>query len=319
MIPTTHPPARNPNLSTRQLRAFVALAELSSFTRAAAACHLSQPAFSALIQTLEAELNTRLFDRDTRSVQLTAEGRLFETPARQLLGDFSAVVGELSDHVERRKGRVHVAALPSLAAGWLPAIFAEFRQRWPGIELNLSDLLSDPCVELVRSGKADFALASTGSHAGLVTQLLCTDRFHLVCRTDHPLAAEKVLTLKKLAAYPFIHMSRNSSVRQALDAALHPLQTQTVLEVDQLATVTGMVEAGIGISVVPALTLFHFERKNLLTRPLATAGLSRMIYAVRRQEGSLSVAAQALHDLIMERMKAWGSQPKRRNPGKTTA
>jgi LysR family transcriptional regulator, carnitine catabolism transcriptional activator len=313
-------PARSPNLSTRQLRAFLALVELSSFTRAAAACHLSQPAFSALIQTLEAELNTRLFDRDTRSVQLTAEGRLFEAPARQLLGDFSAAVGELSDHVERRKGRVHVAALPSLAAGWLPSIFAEFRLAWPGIDLNLSDLLSDACIELVRSGKADFALASTGAtHAGLTTRLLCTDRFHLVCRTDHPLAAEKVLTLKKLAAFPFIHMSRNSSVRQALDAALHPLQTHTVLEVDQLATVTGMVEAGIGISVVPALTLFHFERKNLLTRPLATPGLSRKIYAVRRQEGSLSVAAQALHDLVMERMKAWQpglQQLKRRKPGK---
>ena len=298
------PPARSPNLSTRQLRAFLALAEERSFTRAAAACHLSQPAFSALIRTLEDELNTRLFDRDTRSVQLSAEGRLFETSARQLMGDFSVAVNDLGDHVERRKGRVHVAALPSLAAGWLPAIFAEFKKTWPGIALNLSDLLSDPCIDLVRSGKADFALASTGAnHAGLSAQLLCTDKFYLVCRKDHPLATEKVLTLKKLAPYPFIHMSRNSSVRQALDAALHPLQTNTVLEVDQLATVTGMVDAGLGISVVPALTLFHFERKSLVTRPLAIANLTRKIYVVRRQEGSLSVAAQALHDLIVLRMK----------------
>ena len=297
------PLTRNPNLSTRQLRAFLALADECSFTRAAAACHLSQPAFSALIRTLEDELHTRLFDRDTRSVQLSAEGRLFEPSARQLMGDFSIAVNDLGDHVERRKGRVHVAALPSLAAGWLPAIFAEFKKTWPGISLNLSDLLSDPCIDLVRSGKADFALASTGAgHAGLGTALLCTDRFYLVCRKDHPLATEKVLTLKKLAPYPFIHMSRNSSVRQALDAALHPLQTHTVLEVDQLATVTGMVEAGLGISVVPALTLFHFERKSLVTRPLAVANLTRKIYVVRRQEGSLSVAAQALHDLIVARM-----------------
>lgn len=298
------PPARSPNLSTRQLRAFLALAEQRSFTRAAAACHLSQPAFSALIRTLETELNTRLFDRDTRSVQLSVEGRLFETSARQLLGDFSVAVNDLSDHVERRKGRVHVAALPSLAAGWLPTIFAEFKKAWPGIDLNLSDILSDPCIDLVRSGKADFALASTGaSHAGLSAELLCTDKFYLVCRKDHPLATEKVLTLKKLVPYPFVHMSRNSSVRQALDAALHPLQTNTLLEVEQLATVTGMVEAGLGISVVPAFTLFHFERESLVTRPLAIANLTRKIYMVRRQEGSLSVAAQALHDLIVVRMK----------------
>lgn len=293
-----------PNLSTRQLRAFLALADERSFTKAAAACHLSQPAFSALVRTLEQALGTRLFDRDTRSVQLTPEGRLFEPSARQLLGDFGRVVNDLSDHVERRKGRVHVAALPSLAAGWLPAIFAEFRAAWPGIDLNLSDLLSDPCIDLVRSSQADFALASTGaSHTGLSSQLLCTDKFYLVCRKDHPLAAEKALTLKKLVPYPFIHMSRNSSVRQALDAALHPLQTNTLLEVDQLATVTGMVEAGLGISVVPALTLFHFTRDSLVTRPLDLANLTRRIYLVRRQQESLSAAAQALHDLIVLRMK----------------
>ena len=135
---TSRPPTRSPNLSTRQLRAFLALTDERSFTRAAAACHLSQPAFSALIRTLEDELNTRLFDRDTRSVQLSAEGRLFESSARQLMGDFSVAVNDLSDHVERRKGRVHVAALPSLAAGWLPAIFAEFKKSWPGIDLNLT-------------------------------------------------------------------------------------------------------------------------------------------------------------------------------------
>lgn len=294
-----------PQLSTRQLTAFVTLAQQRSFTRAAAACHLSQPAFSALIRGLEDSLQTRLFDRDTRSVQLTAEGRLFEPSARQLLGDFQAAVNDLSDHVQRRKGRVHVAALPSLAAGWLPAVFGEFRATWPGIELGLSDILSDGCIDLVRSGRADFALASAGTGmAGLHTRLLCADRFWLVCRKDHALAGEKKPTLKALARHPFIHLSRNSSVRQALDAALHPHKAHTVLEVDQLATVMGMVEAGLGISVIPALTLFHFERDTLVRRPLATPGLTRRIYLVRRADASLSVAAQTLHDLIVQRMKA---------------
>jgi LysR family transcriptional regulator, carnitine catabolism transcriptional activator len=293
-----------PHLSTRQLAAFVALADQRSFTRAAAACHLSQPAFSALIRGLEDSVAVRLFDRDTRSVQLTAEGRLFEPAARQLLGDFQRAVGDLQGHVQKLKGRVHVAALPSLAAGWLPGIFGEFRAQWPGIELGLSDQLSDPCIELVRSGQADFALASAGTGmAGLATQLLCTDRFWLVCRRDHPLAKATKLTLRALAKEPFIHLSRNSSVRQALDAALHPAKANTVLEVDQLATVMGMVEAGLGISVIPALTLFHFERDSLVRRPLAAPGLGRRIYLVRPAGRSLSVAAQALQDLVVERMK----------------
>lgn len=295
-----------PDLSTRQLRAFLALAEQRSFTRAAQQVHLSQPAFSALIRALEASLDARLFDRSTRSVELTAEGRLFEASARQLLGDFGAAVGHLRDHLQLRTGRVCLAALPSLAAGWLPAILAEYKAQWPGVELNLHDSLSDDCLDLLRGGVVEFALASTGANsAGLQTEVLCSDGFHLVCRKDHPLAKRKAvdLKLKDLAPYPFVHLARNSSVRQRLDAALHPMQLKTVLEVEHLATVAGMVEAGLGISVVPALTLFHFQHPALVTRTLKLAGLKRRIYVVQREGESLSVAAQALRQLIMKRLK----------------
>lgn len=294
-----------PDLSTRALRAFLALVELRNFTRAAQATHLSQPAFSALIRSLEDAVGTRLFDRNTRSVQLTPEGRLFEPSARQLLADATRALADLADHVERRKGRVHVAALPSLAAGWLPALFAEYRAAWPGVTIALSDLLSDACIDLVRGGQADFALAAAGLRgsdaAELHTRVLGSERFHLVCRADHPLATAPRLTLRQLAPWPFIHMTRNSSVRQALEAALHPLQMNTVLEVEQLATVMGMVEAGLGISVVPTLTLYQFRRDTIVTRALPLPALRRRMLLVRRREGSLSAAAQALHDLVVER------------------
>lgn len=294
-----------PDLSTRALRAFLALVELRNFTRAAQATHLSQPAFSALIRSLEDAVGTRLFDRNTRSVQLTPEGRLFEPSARQLLADASRALADLADHVERRKGRVHVAALPSLAAGWLPALFAEYRAAWPGVTIALSDLLSDACIDLVRGGQADFALAAAGLRgsdaAELHTRVLGSERFHLVCRADHPLATAPRLTLRQLAPWPFIHMTRNSSVRQALEAALHPLQMNTVLEVEQLATVMGMVEAGLGISVVPTLTLYQFRRDTIVTRALPLPALRRRMLLVRRREGSLSAAAQALHYLVVER------------------
>ena len=294
------------DLSTRQLRAFAALADQRNFTRAAQRCHLSQPAFSALIRTLEETVGARLFDRDTRSVQLTPEGQQFEGSARRLLDDMQGLIGDLSDRVERRKGRVSVAALPSLAAGWLPDILAEFMRTWPGIAVELHDALSDACIAHVRNHTADFALsaseARSASAADLRSTRLCSDRFHLVCRADHPLASVGRLLPKQLAPYPFIQMTRNSSVRQALDAALHPLRLNTLFEVEHLATVTGLIEAGVGISVVPTLTLFQFQRKSLVTRPLSARGLSRTIHLVRRREGSLSVAAQTLHDLIIERM-----------------
>src|SRR5574341_1000429 len=154
-----------PNLSTRQLRAFVALAEARNFTRAAARCHLSQPAFSALIRSLESALGARLFDRTTRTVELTAEGSLFLDGAMRLLHDVQATVADLGDHVARRRGRVSLAALPALAAGWLPQVLAQFHARHPHIELDVADALSEECVERVRAGRADFALAAVRASA----------------------------------------------------------------------------------------------------------------------------------------------------------
>lgn len=296
-----------PDLSTRQLRAFVALSEQRNFTRAAQQMHLSQPAFSALIRALESLLETRLFERSTRAVALTAEGRLFEASARQLLGDFGLALGHLRDHLQLRTGRVSLAALPSLAAGWLPEILAEYKAQWTGVELQLHDTLSDNCLDLLRGGVVDFALASTGAHsAGLQTRVLCADDFHLVCRRDHPLARQRGagLGLKDLAPYPFVHLARNSSVRQRLEAALHPMQLHSVLEVEHLATVAGMVQAGLGVSVVPALTLFHFQHPDLVTRALKVRGLKRRIYLVQREGESLSVAAQALKALVVQRLQA---------------
>src|SRR3546814_16655578 len=107
------------NLSPRQLRAFGALAQERHFTKAAQRCHTTQPAFSALIKALEDAAGTRLFDRTTRRVELTPEGRLFNESALRLLNDLDGVMQDIQAHVAKRKGRVAVAALPSLEAGWL--------------------------------------------------------------------------------------------------------------------------------------------------------------------------------------------------------
>lgn len=290
------------NVSTRQLRAFLALAAQRNFTRAAAACNLSQPAFSALIRQLEEVLGVRLFDRSTRHVELTAEGVEFERAAQRVLGEFEAALTGMDERAARQRGRVSIALLPSLAADWLPQVLATFHTQHPGIELQVADVLSEPCIERVRSGQADFAIAATRADTPeLRAEPFCSDDFHLVCRSDHPLATQRLLRPKDLAAWPFIHLSRTSSVRQYIDATTLPQALPAVLEVDQLATVAGMVRAGMGISVVPALTLYQFRSQELHTRPLRWPGLVRRIYLVRRRDRGLSVAAQGLYEWVMAR------------------
>ena len=290
------------NLSTRQLRAFLHLAEQRSFTRAAALTHLSQPAFSTLIRSLESDLGQRLFDRSTRHVALTVEGRAFESAARRILAEAEAALVTARDYAARRRGRVSIALLPSLAAGWLPTVLAEFCSAHPGIELEVADVLSEACIERVRAGRADLAIAAIRADTPeLRAELFCSDRFHLVCPLGHPLVAARAVRARDLLPYPFIHLSRTSSVRQYLDAAVHPLQMRMLLEVDQLATVMGLVRAGLGISVVPSLTLFHFRDPEIATRPLAWRGLTRRLYLVQRRDRSLSLAAATMHALLLRR------------------
>ncbi|MDH2050027.1 LysR family transcriptional regulator [Achromobacter marplatensis] len=288
------------NLSARQLRAFVALADERHFTRAAQRCHLTQPAFSALIRSLEETAGLRLFDRNTRHVELTAEGKVLDASARRLLADMDLVMDDLRDHAARRRGRVALAALPSLAAGWLPGLLARFSQAHPGIVLDLRDALLDPCLDMVQSGQVDFAVASRRPDmTDLDSEFLHADRYFLVCRADHPLAAQSQVRLRDIVRYPVIQLARGSSVRKHLDEALGADAPLPVFEVEHLATVTGLVRAGLGVSVVPAMTLFHFRSDDLRVVPLAGRALTRPLYLVQRKGRSLSVAAQALYELLI--------------------
>ncbi|AMG35402.1 MULTISPECIES: LysR family transcriptional regulator [Achromobacter] len=298
------------NLSARQLRAFVALADERHFTRAAQRCHLTQPAFSALIRQLEESAGLRLFDRNTRNVELTAEGRVLDASARRLLADMDLVMEDLRDHAARRRGRVALAALPSLAAGWLPPLLARFRDQHPGIAVDLRDALLDPCLDMVRDGQVDFAVASRRPDmSDLDSEFLHADRYFLVCRADHPLASMARVRLRDVARHAVIQLARNSSVRKHLDAAFGADAPPPVFEVEHLATVTGLVRAGLGVAVVPAMTLFHFGGPDLRIVPLAGKALLRPLYLVWRQGRSLPLAAQALYDLLWASRAEIGGPP----------
>lgn len=287
------------NISQEDLRAFLILAEEKSFTRASARCHKSQSAFSSRIRVLEETVGTRLFDRTTRSVELTVEGKLFEGWARQLHQEFSNMMSNFRDYAACRKGRVSIAALPSVAAGWLPKVFSRFHALHPGIELALVDTLSEDCLMLLRSGQVDLAITSATSADDLESTLLGTDRFYLICPKDHPLEKQESIGIGDIISHPFVHLDRNSSVRRQVDAALHLEKAQTTLELRNLATVASMVEVGMGITIVPALTMGHFRNPRLVAKPLSVAGLERPIHLVRLRERALSIAAEAMYRQIL--------------------
>jgi LysR family transcriptional regulator, carnitine catabolism transcriptional activator len=301
-----------PNISTKQLQAFIALDECRHFTRAAQRCHLSQSAFSVVIRKLEEAVGATLVERDTRNVTLTSEGTLFVTVARTLLSDLDAAFTDMGDFIARRKGRVALAALPSLAANALPAVIAEYKRAYPGISVQLFDALSDQCLHLLRQGKVDLALTAPGaSLAEFSTRTLCSDPFYLVCRHDHPLARKRKVRLAELAGCELIHLAPSSSVRQHVDQLTRGIAVHHAgLEVEHLATLAGLIGHGLGVSLVPELTLFQFRSMDLVAVPLETDVVARPILIVQRKDRALSSAAQGMLELIEARLHSSG-KPRR--------
>jgi LysR family transcriptional regulator, carnitine catabolism transcriptional activator len=304
-----------PNISTRLLHAFVALAELKHFTRAAERCHTSQSALSVMIKKLEGIVGARLFERDTRNVTLTPEGELFAQAAAALIDEIESAFDDMTEYVALRRGRVAIAALPSLAANGLPGVIAEYKRLYPGVKVSLHDALSDQCLSLLRQGKADLALTAPGpDFLEFEAHTLCSDPFYVVCPQDHPLAKKRVLHVADLVGHEVIHLAKSSSVRQHVEILLREVQViHSGFEVEHLATVAGLVKQGLGISVVPELTLFQFRQLDLVAIPLHSEGLVRPILIVRRKDQSLSVAAQAMLALIEKRLGQTANPRKYKN------
>ena len=286
------------NLSSRDLEAFLALAQAQHFTRAAERCHLSQSAFSQKIARIERTAGVALFERSTRHVTLTPEGELFAEEIRRIQQDLQHALSHLNELATRRVGKVAVAALPSVAAVWMPEVIALYRARHPNIRVELFDTLAAGGLAMLREGRVDLAIAAGGDLREFAVQELKCERFHLVCPGTHPLAGKRSVALADLRDEEIVHLARSSSVRQHLEAAGVTARTGA-LEVEHLATVAALVSQGLGVSVVPELTLFHFLRSGLASVPVRDKQLRRTILLARRKGKALSVAAKAMQEAIV--------------------
>jgi LysR family transcriptional regulator, carnitine catabolism transcriptional activator len=285
------------NLSSRDLDAFLALAQAQHFTRAAERCHLSQSAFSQKIARIEATAGVALFERSTRHVTLTPEGEVFAEEVRRIQNDLQHALSHLHELATRRVGKVAIAALPSVAAVWMPGVIARYRSAHPNIRIELFDALAGGGLALLREGRVDVAITAGGDLREFDVVELRSERFHLVCPRTHRFANRRSIALAQLDGEEIVHLARSSSVRQHLEAAGVTARTGA-LEVEHLATVAALVSQGLGVSIVPELTLFHFERAGLASVPIRDKALRRPILLARRKGKALSVAARAMVEEI---------------------
>jgi DNA-binding transcriptional LysR family regulator len=291
------------NFELLDLRAFLAVLDLGGFHRAADALHMSQPALSRRIQALEAAVGAALLERTTRKVSMTAIGRSFEPLARRLLSELESSLMSLTDLGGRQSGQVTIACVPTAAFYFLPRVIERFNAQFPNIRFRILDLSANEGLESVARGETEFGINFTGaSHSELTFTPLVEDPFVLACRHDHPLARRRKLSWKDLERQPLIGVSRNSGNRQLLDAALTKANVSLdfFYEVNHLTTSLGLVERGLGLSVLPKLATPYGDHPIIVTKPISDPVIKRTIGIIERRSGRLSPAAQRFRDLLAE-------------------
>lgn len=237
-----------------QLRQFLKVAERKNFTRAAEDLSISQPALSRSIARLEDELGQPLFDRQTRSVELTDAGRSLSSRAERILALVEDAKSEIADDGET--GTIRVGAIPTVAPYCLPQALRGFSAAFPRASVLVTEEVTERLLEKCRQGQVDvalFALPISSPH--LEVERLFEEELLLVLPPDHALAEKKRVGIEDLQAYPFVlldeaHCLTDSVVSFCRRKSFQPLAVERT---SQLATVQELVSLGHGISLIPAM------------------------------------------------------------------
>lgn len=236
-----------------QLEAFLQVAHHRSFSRAAEALFLTQPSVTARIQSLEREIGERLFERTGRSVTLTDAGRAFMPHAQRAL----TAVQEGTDAIEAVRhgevGNIRIGASSSIATYVLPAIFKRFREARPRVHINLSTGNTEEIIENLIAGDIHVAITRLMQHPEVESAHLYNDDLALVVAPRHPFARRGKVTVHEAGREPFLFFERSSSYHSLvysmfLRAGVVP---ESLMELDSMEATKHMVEAGLGISILP--------------------------------------------------------------------
>jgi DNA-binding transcriptional LysR family regulator len=284
----------------RQLRYFVAVAEESSYTRAAERLTMSQQSLSQQITLLERMLGVKLFDRDTRGTGLTAVGALFLPEARAVLARAAEAVDVVARAARGEIGSLCLAFLATTTNYLLPPVVRAVRQRLPELRLTTEETTIAPLVEGLFKGRYDVAFTRPPLVDGLETRTLVSEPVCAVLPEGHPLAGRSELTLGELAGERWVLTPRSSwePWHQAFDASFHTAEfTPDVVQRDaSVQGLLGLVAAGVGVTRL-ARSASSLRRTGVVFVPLAGEFVpTEMVWL----SGNTSPALRGLLDVVTD-------------------
>lgn len=292
--------------SIRHLRAFLSVTRHRSFTRAALELRVSQPSLTMAIRQLEDIVGTSLLDRTTRMVSLTPEGRDFLPIVERLLSDFDMALDDVRAAATRRRGRIGVAMVHSITAKVMPFILKQFALENPQVRTQLKEGNSYDVRQRVRRNDVDVGFASKDDDdADLVFKFLYRDQMGILVQRDHALAMDSgPISWDRLENYEIIGTTEDTSTFPLLSEmkGLPHSVRRPKFEVSMNSMLTALLEAGIGMTIAPAASVFDVSGP-LVFRPLTNPTTWRSIYVVTRRGRDLTRPARDLIALAEDRVR----------------
>ncbi|MGQ0614012.1 MAG: LysR family transcriptional regulator [Planctomycetaceae bacterium] len=284
------------------LRSFFHVARERSFSRAAKLLHVTQPAVSVRIRTLEQELGERLFERARSGVELTEGGAVLFASAEKIFSDVQEALTRLRELKEGGLGRVRVGCSDTVSLYLLPGVLGRFRKRYPGAEILIRNAHTIELLDLLVRGELDFCIvtAPPSLDRRLVARPLFVDPFLLVCPRRDPLLRRAKISLAALDGRPMVALGKGTVTRAVLDRALREAGAapRIVLETGNIEVQKRYVGIGFGVALLPQSAISDADGRRLATRPLEEAGLERTVVAVVPKDRYVPRPVQALLDLL---------------------
>lgn len=283
-----------------QIDAFLAVAELESFSLAAESLHITQPAVSKRIQQLENSIRVELFDRIGRRSILTPNGRAFKPHAERILQELRSYRSSLSQQQLTPSGNLSFATSHHVGLHRLPQVLRDFKIRYPRVDLDLHFMDSEDACAAIANNELELAIVTLPEAADdrLEYEPVWIDELVVVMAADHALATQQEIEPARLLGHAAILPSRGTFARKIIDNLFAGIKDRLdiILETNYLETIKVMVSANLGWSILPQ----SMVDSSLTSHYLNDFDLQRPLGIVTRKKRTLSLSSSAMIELLRE-------------------
>ena len=242
-------------MNITMLKYFISIAELGSLTAAADAHFVTQPAISVGLRKLQDEFGTKLVVPRGRGVRLTRAGEIVLDYARRFARLEEELSREISDLEGLVRGKIAIGTIDAASSYVLPRVFSRFRERYPGIDISLEVMATNPLLKELRAGRLDLVVGTLPVEKGADLEVfpVYTERLLLVARPGHPLARRRDLLPAALAEHPFISFHEGANTRGIIEGVLggHGVALRVTMTTDSPEAIRNLAAAGLGIAILP--------------------------------------------------------------------